>query len=395
MCVVLVRFAGNAPVSYRTRLKAGMTTAALYFLVVGGVSQCPGLAFSTLVFSKETGDLVVVYGYLPTWVGELCVKDEGALRDAALAQPRTDRLTGVEFPLPLPRQVLVIQVETLDYTIIDREFGGKTVTPFLNALKKRSFFYKVDSFHYHGSADADFAFLASREPSRHLLNYKIRTFPYDNTLPRAFEEHGYRTHSFHGVSGTFFNRVFAYRKMGFSDILFIDDLVARYGVEARPIGGWTATDDERLLDILGREILAEKDARGFFFAITLLGHAPFTHVREREIVPEPKGYAQRYMNVAHEIDRRLGRLYDSLPPGTMFVVYGDHSSGIESDDYTSRRANERDYVPCFLSIVGESIAEKQKTAGTPSALGGELTLVDISNYLRSLLPDSPAAASGH
>jgi hypothetical protein len=63
----------------------------------------------------------------------------------------------------------------------------------------------------------------------------------------------------------------------------------------------------------------------------------------------------------------------------MVIVYGDHSSNITSTEYTSRDS-DGDYTPCMISIVGESIANQQKT-DPRFALSGQLSLVDISNYL--------------
>jgi phosphoglycerol transferase MdoB-like AlkP superfamily enzyme len=378
ICGVLL-FQKRTPLySYRLRSIAGVFCFAVYLMLIGVLSQSYDLRFPILVRDKEIGDLTVVYGYLPVWTAELFLKNENTLRNAALQQPQTDRLTPLETPLELPQQIVAVQVETLDFTIIDRRLNGKIVTPFLNELKKKSFFYKVNTFHYHGSADADFAFLSRREPSRHLLNYKIKTYPYENSLPHQFNKQGYKTYSFHNGNRLYFNRYSAFQKMGITNINFIEDLVEKYGVQTELVYGWSAVRDDVLFRIVSETVRTENN-KSFFFVITLLGHAPFTAIKEKDIFPAPTNQIERYANTIHVLDKEFRAFYESLPTGTMVVVYGDHSSNIVSSEYTSRDSVE-DCTPCMISIVGTSIANQQQT-NPLFALSGQLSLVDISNYL--------------
>ncbi|MDR1268555.1 MAG: sulfatase-like hydrolase/transferase [Planctomycetaceae bacterium] len=377
-CGVLLFLAGTPPVLFRTRLTGTACCFTIYLILITTFSQFHDIAFRALIHEKETGDLTIVYGYLPVWTAELLLKNETVLCHAALKQSRTDQLTPLETPLELPRQIVVVQVETLDFTIIERKFNEKIVTPFLNELKKQSFFYKVNTFHYHGSADADFAFLARREPSRHLLNYKIKTYPYDDALPHKFNECGYKNYSFHNANRLYFNRHSAFQKMGITDINFIEDMITKYNLQTELIYGWNAVQDDVLFRIVSENVHAEKN-KSFFFVITLIGHVPFTAITEQGIFPNPTSPKERYANTIHVMDRQFRTFYESLPDGTMVIVYGDHSSNIASPEYTSRDS-EGDYTPCMISIVGKSIANQQKTDPL-FALSGQLSLVDIANYL--------------
>jgi phosphoglycerol transferase MdoB-like AlkP superfamily enzyme len=241
----------------------------------------------------------------------------------------------------------------------------------------------VNPFHYHGSSDADFSFLASREPSQHILNYKISSFPYNDALPHYLNEYGYKTSSFHNNNGYFFYRLSAFQKMGIQNINFVDDFEKKYGLSIIHDSLCTRIDDKEMFNILSQEVKAEKE-KSFFFAITLNTHAPYEIVKEREIYPNPSGLFQPYLNSIHYVDRVLGEFYKSLPEGTLVIIYGDHTTSLETPDYKARSEDGKEYVPVFISIVGESIADKQKTDKS-FALGGTLSLVDISNYLRSLI----------
>ena len=387
--ILLLCFAGKPSVSYRCRAGFGMLALFLYLGVLFGFNSFPELSFTRIQSRKGTGDLAAMYGLIPVWGGELFCKNNDELLRVALAQPSTDRLTPLETRLELPRQVVVLQIETLDFAVIGRKMNGKTVTPNFNRMKEKSFFYKVDSFHYNGSADADFAMLNAREPSPHILNYKIHGFPYENTLPQAFNEHGYKTYSFHNANGSFFARLPAYRKMGIENIFFIEEIVKKYDIpkdELRTFNGLDCVYDDQLFKILSQAIHEEKE-KSFFFAITLDTHAPYVIVKEKDIFSEPAGMLQRYANSIHHVDKAFGTFYDSLPEGTLLVVYGDHGTSIREGDYVARERGEKDYVPCMISVIGQSIAERQK-ADPVFALGGELSLVDVANYIRSLLKPS-------
>lgn len=389
LCCLLLFLGGRPSFSYRWRALAAFFLAAFYSSIVFGLGFIGEMSCTRLVgsYSKQIGDLTPIYGYLPVWIAELWIKDESAVCAAATAQPRTDRLTPIETPLDLPDRVVVVQIETLDFNIIDRTLNGKTVTPFLNELRTKSFFYKVDSFHHNGSADADFAFLTGQEPSRDKINYKIKSFVYRDTLVEAFNDHGYRTHSFHNGHALFFNRHAAFRNIRFQEIDFIERLVEKHGLVTQRVESWNSVPDDVLLGIVADEVAAEK-GKGFFFAITMFTHTPYRAILEQDIYPDSSSLLHRYVNSIHVVDRQLKEFYEKLPKGTLLVVYGDHSSNITDADYVARNKNEKDYVPFMISIVGESIADRQRI-GSEQALGGDLTLVDLSNYLRSLLTPEP------
>ncbi|MDR3198300.1 MAG: LTA synthase family protein [Planctomycetaceae bacterium] len=384
VCGVLLWFKNTPPFSFLRRLAGAGFCFAVYLAMIGALAQSYDLSFTILIHEKETGDLTAAYGYLPVWTAELVLKNETTLRNDALMQPQSDLLFPLETPLEIPRQIVIVQIETLDFTIIDRKLNNHIVTPFLNELKTKSFFYKVNTFHYHGSADADFAFLARREPCRHLLNYKIKTFPYENSLPHHFNEHGYRTYSFHNGNRLYFNRYTAFQKMGFTNINFIEELTKKYSLQTERIYSWDAVRDDVLFRIVSETVRAE-NGKSFFFVITLLGHAPFTEVTENGIFPNPATPLERYANTVHVTDKQIRSFYESLPDGTMVVVYGDHSSNIAAAEYTSR-SSDGNFVPCMVSVTGKSLAGRQKTA-EHFALSGQLSLADIANYLRQCVRD--------
>ena len=364
----------------------GCLFACFYFVTLFGLDRIPQISFTHLNAWKGTGDVAVTWGIIPTWAGEWFAKNNSTLIEVGLNQPRTNRLTPNEIALKLPRQVVVVQVESLDYAIIGREINGKIVTPFFNKLKNESLFYKVDSFHNNGSADADYAFLNTREPSPNILNYKIEGFPYQDTLPECFCANQYQAYFFHNATGKFFSRLHAIQQMGFTKFYFVEEIVDTFHVQPQKgtsFLGAPFVSDDQLLQVVAQNVNANKE-KSLFFAITLMTHVPYNLVQERTIFEYPANLFERYVNSIHYVDRAMEGLYNSLPNGTMLIVYGDHSTSIREGDYVAREHGGKDYVPCMISIVGDSIADQQKT-NPDFAIGGELSLVDISSYLRSLL----------
>ena len=125
-------------------------------------------------------------------------------------------LAGLEAQTRPPDHIVVIQVESLGFAVLDHVENGREVTPFLNHLPETSLFYRIRASHRIGSADADFAMLTGKAPSREMITYKIRGYPYDNSLPHLLNRLGYRTSSLHGASGRYYGRRPAFEQMGFS-----------------------------------------------------------------------------------------------------------------------------------------------------------------------------------
>ncbi|MDR0338365.1 MAG: hypothetical protein LBI18_14920, partial [Planctomycetaceae bacterium] len=134
LCGVFLFLTGRSSFSFRFRLAGSGFCLLVYIAQMVVFTSFNDLAFRNLISYKETGDLTIIYGYTPVWTAEFFLKSESFICQEALKQPQTDRLTPLETPLKIPRQIVAVQVESLDFTILDREFNGKVVTPFLNDL---------------------------------------------------------------------------------------------------------------------------------------------------------------------------------------------------------------------------------------------------------------------
>jgi hypothetical protein len=345
----------------------------------------------TFVSNERFG---MTYGYLPLWACEFVYRDMGHLLREAVAQRAlaTDRLSAIEAPVALTGDVVVLQVESLDWRILNHRVDGRAVTPFLNRLAEEAMLFKITAFHANGSGDADFVMLNAVPPSPSLMTYRIVNYPYQNTLPQAAARAGYTSVAFHGNSGRFFERKRTFARMGFARTLFLEDM--RDELRA-PTSLWGIRDD-RVLELSRAMIAGHLPAeRQLHYVITLTSHQPFIYLEpECQTFSPGKGDIQsRYFNNMHFVDRQIESYIGGLPAGTLVIILGDHRAMVEYALEAGVRADPAERVPLFIHRVGERLAGRQKSRGQPAALSGELTQVDAAAYLQRLFQNTRDANS--
>jgi phosphoglycerol transferase MdoB-like AlkP superfamily enzyme len=336
-----------------------------------------------ILTTRGVGRLGVSRGYAGPWIAELYYLGDDEILRRALEERRlaTDRLTPVETAFEVGDKLVVIQAESLDYNVLGYKIHSQLVAPFLTGLRDKSLFYRFHALHSNGSADADFTVLNGVPPSNDVLNYNIPGYPFENTLPQYLANFGYRSFSFHGNGGSFYNRRAAFEKMKFTRIKFKENLVlAPYNFSVDDFG----VRDRDVLSVSSKE-LHESGGKTFHFIITLTSHTPFTLIppAERQIFPNEADMGEGYFNSIRYLDNALKAYVESLPDGTTVMIYGDHAASITYGDYDSNSEPPTDCVPCMIYKKGEDLSTRQLTRDTPLAKGGSLTLVDLATYLRT------------
>ncbi|NQU23956.1 MAG: LTA synthase family protein [Candidatus Nealsonbacteria bacterium] len=379
--LLLLRAAGGGTLPRRLRAATGLACVGFYIAVLVGLNQT-NIKFANVRRCMASSDLMVTYGYSPAWIAEFVYFSDDTLLEHALAQRRisSDKLTPIERHVELPRRVVVVQVESLGYSIVGHSAAGKEITPFMNRLRATSALYRIRAIHYTCSANADFAMLNAVEPSRQMVPYKIPGYPYGDALPHLLGGRGYRTVALHGMSGAFFARAPAYQQMGFSQRLFREQLCIECG--ARLTNSIVA--DRDVFEISARLLEATTEPV-FHFITTMSSHGPFRYIKpdEAEIYPSPSGVRQHYLNSMRYVDNALRDYFERLPKGTLVVVYGDHPANVARDEFAADYSGAAEYVPCFIHVTGENLATRQETRGRPVATDGSLSLIDVANYLRT------------
>lgn len=342
--------------------------------------------------TRGFGRLGVIRGYFITWLAECRYLGSHEVLAGAKRQREIvhDRLTGIETPISIRRQLVIIQAESLDFNVLGYEVDGQPVTPFLNCLRDRSLFFRIAAARYIGSADADFVMLSGVMPSTRIITYNIPNYPYENTLPQFLAQHGYRTAAFHGNTGNFYNRRNAFKKMNFSEIHFWEELASKDGLPSRSWG----VDDRDLLEFSARR-LQEMTGPICHFLITLTTHTPYTLIptTEREVFAKPQSMAQDYLNNMRYLDNLLRDYIGSLKSATV-VIYSDHSADpAVGPEFKPHWEGQQEFVPCFIYNTDEDLGSQQRTRAGSIATDGTLTLLDITTFLRGQIAASCAAAN--
>jgi hypothetical protein len=251
------------------------------------------------------------------------------------------------------RSVLALQVESLDYNVIDVTWEGRPVAPFLHSLKANSLFLRLSPAYSEASSSsgADFQVLTGMLPPPSFPVYGINGIDYSQALPHLFERAGVESFAFVGVTSNFFSQGAGFRQAGFKkhfDQSAYPKTDARWGV-----------DDKNFLEFNAR-FLNQRSARSFYLMITVSSHGPFDYVEHRAF--EGDELAVKYMNSINYVDEQLGRFLRGLRGQYLVLVYGDHSAGLRTPEYSSESRGGT-FVPGFVFLLDDGVVHQPRVIG--------------------------------
>ncbi|HEU4671005.1 MAG TPA: LTA synthase family protein [Dyella sp.] len=151
------------------------------------------------------------------------------------------------------------------------------------------------------------------------------------SLVRTLRAHGYETVAIHGNDPSFWNRISAFKAIGFDRFVSQADFPASAANDGQYMADRGMTD----------EILTQLKDSGppqFLFAISIEAHGPYDTVpadpAARDAIPVPEGITgqdklelQNYLYHIGHADQELGRLAAALAKRdrpTLLLFYGDH-----------------------------------------------------------------------
>jgi phosphoglycerol transferase MdoB-like AlkP superfamily enzyme len=332
---------------------------------------------------ESMGSLGAVYGYAPAWFAEAVYVDEALLVKRAIerGEQASDRMRGLAASFPVRERLVFLQVESLDFPMIDFEVHGQPVTPFLNELRHRARLYAVRAAKGTGSADADFIALMGRRPSSDVVTYKLASYPFERSIIAKLRANGYHTSAVHGVSGEFFNRRFAYTKMGFDHLAFREEIArAKPGVYA-----W-AIPDAVVLEH-GAQLLNAGSGKQFQLAITATSHIPFRGLEDRwkRFFPKSNKSEETFFDAIRYADGAIRTFVEKLPPETTLIVYGDHNSQVENDALGFRQMirDGQGCVPFLIHDTSVDLAPTQRIDREGTAIAGTFSLLDAMRFVHA------------
>ena len=285
--------------------------------------------------------------------------------------------------VPGPRElknILIVQVESLDKWVIDHRIDGREVMPRLRAIKNQSrYFENFFAMHSGGySSDAELSALTGLLPQQY-LGLNAKNLPLVRSLTKFLAGYGYSSAGMHANWPTYFNRANAYPQLGFDQVFH----QLHYTGDA---AGWKSKDIAFFEQSWPR---IEALPRPFFaYLVTIQSHGHFENHSADTLssLELPAGIMGDYLRAVHEVDQAIGFLWEKLRGSglleeTIVLLYGDHPSYVKARDCIHGEC-----VPFMIHAPGVA-------AGVDSALGSH---IDVAPTIVGLLgiPEPPGAWLG-
>jgi phosphoglycerol transferase MdoB-like AlkP superfamily enzyme len=243
---------------------------------------------------------------------------------------------GASFGIAKGKNVLMIQVESLNSFAIGRSIEGQEITPNINKLKAESMYYT----NYHDqvgtgrTADAEFETQNSLLPTMdRVAFFEYATHEYD-ALPELLGDKGYYSGVFHGDVPTFWNRNVAYPYLGWDKYYSLDSFKINRAV------GWGLSDE----DLVRQSVpYLTKIKQPFYASVaTVTSHVPFYLPDDLKPlkITDKQGLNQQqidYIQTVAYTDKQIGLLIDELKKNglydnTIIALFGDHRGFITNQN---------------------------------------------------------------
>lgn len=325
---------------------------------------------------------------------------DAQVRDAlALFRERAPmRAGGAGFGAARGRNLIVVQVESLQDFAVDFSLDGQEVMPHLRRWTADSlrFTNVTDETSEGRTSDAEFTTLTSLLPLDH--GAVAFRFPGNHyvALPRVLAERGYSTLSAVAFEPGFWNRQVMHPAYGFARSLFEPDFQMTEQI------GWGLNDHDFLQQMVPR---LEQLPRPFAsWLITLSLHHPFEAFPDRHKVLKIGAlegtsfgnylHTMRFFDQALD-DFKAALARDGLLDDSVLVVFGDHDAGFARNaalagtigigtDEVAWTLNDR--VPLFIRVPSVASGAAALTGARGRAAGQ----TDFAPTLLALLGIDPA-----
>ncbi|MCD6550999.1 LTA synthase family protein [Thermotoga sp.] len=228
------------------------------------------------------------------------------------------------------KNVIVVQMESLQNFVVGLKVNGQEITPNINAfLKDNDTIYFSRCYQQVGSgntADAEFVVNTSIHTLGDVVIYE--EYPMINlpTLPKIMKLNGYHTIVFHGNVAWFWNREEVYKHMGFDEFVSLEDF------KRDEIFGMGLADVSFFKQAVQR--LKNYPQPFYAFLITISSHTPFVIPEEHRKLTLPEEIRDtivgHYLQAIHYADEAFGVFMKELKRSGLYdnsviVLYGDHA----------------------------------------------------------------------
>lgn len=275
------------------------------------------------------------------------------------------------------RNLMVLQVESLQTFVVGFSIEGQEITPALNKIAKNSLYFpnSFAQISRGGTADANFlanCSLLPTDPEIVYIDYAGNDY---SCLPEILRSHNFDTSTSQPVPPDCYNFSNAFRQIGFSR--FYDKWDFRRDLEI----GHRLSDGSLFRQTLER--IAAGPRPFFSYITTTTSHTPFVGKNlphTLRLGPLEGSVVGNYLHAIHYTDAQIGKLFDELDKqdlldATTIVIFGDHAGvhrensnisqvlSIPPDDEIGWQLAER-MIPIIIKTSNVSVPRTfQKVAG--------------------------------
>ena len=297
------------------------------------------------------------------------------------------------FGMSKGKNLIYIQVESLEDFVIGQKVNGQDITPNLNKLIGNSLYFPniFEQVNEGTSSDCDLMINTSMLPLRRgstFFRYPNTTY---NSLPNILETEGYSTVAIHPDKGSFWNYSNGLTGIGFEK--FIDF----YSFNADETIGMGISDKRYFEQVV--PMLKEQAEPFYAMTVTLTSHGPFdlpSQYRELNLDPElDKSELGGYFESIHYTDAQIGHFIDLLDKeglleNSVIAIMGDHT-GVHKyyDNSIETLSNKEDwYLNAGNPTVPLIIYDPSFTEGkTFDLYGGQIDAMPTLLYLLGVNKD--------
>jgi phosphoglycerol transferase MdoB-like AlkP superfamily enzyme len=278
------------------------------------------------------------------------------------------------------KNLIVIQVESLENFVLNRSIAGQEITPALNQMLAGGLYFPnlFEQINEGATSDAEFMTNTSVYPLRKgstFFSYPDNVY---QSLPNLLRRHGYVSLALHGDKGSYWNWAQALKAIGF------DRTIDCTSLDNDETIGMGISDGSFFSQ--AAPILSATHSPFYAFLVTMSSHAPYKLPQKYRELRLEKAFDQTtvggYLQSIHYTDKQIGQFLAQLKQRgilsrSIVVVYGDHE-GIHKyvKDQTSKYpelANGK-RVPLIISGTG---LQPKKIA----AVGGQIDILPSLAYL--------------
>ncbi|QUL52738.1 LTA synthase family protein [Paenibacillus tritici] len=326
--------------------------------------------------------------------------EEEPMDRAEISQASIDRTKGIQpahdpvlFGAAKGKNLIILQMESLQNFLINLRVDGTEITPNLNKLAAGSYYFPrfFQQVGQGNTSDAEFIvntsyYVPPDGPATEM--YAPKELP---SLPKLLEAQGYATATFHTNNVEFWNRGELYNALGFDR--YYDKTY--FGEEDAVFYG---SSDEVLYSKTSAE-LAQMDQREqpfYAHVISMSSHNPFSIPESKYKMTLPERYEGTlvgdYIRAENYADYALGQFIDELKSSgvwdnSVVVLYGDHrglpifslkeADKVLLEEILDHEYNERDLINIPLMISATGIT----APSVKEQLGGQVDILPTAANL--------------